>query len=92
MINALWLGLTLGISQSGGHFELSGGMWRLSKIFMGAEKSASVCWRKQEVKYGKRVVKEQDAFNIVRGPFCLEKKCSYRELIGDKMRRVGLWS
>lgn len=38
----------------------------------------------REVNDGKRVAKRQDVFNIVRlGTFCLEKKCSHREPVGD---------
>lgn len=48
-----------------------------------------MCVKKsRKVTNRKRVAKGQDVFNIVRGPFCLERSV-YREPMGDQVR-MGL--
>lgn len=45
-----------------------------------------MCVKKsRKVTNRKRVAKGQDVFNIVRGPFCLERSV-YREPMGDQVR------
>lgn len=45
-----------------------------------------MCVKKsRKVTNRKRVAKGQDIFNIVRGPFCLERSV-YREPMGDQVR------